>query len=374
MKLRSSSLVPVFLVASTMAVSLGLGACQSADEPKAVAPPVSAGQGGTGNTTKGGAGTNGSGNTSAQGGTGNPAGGFGGSVGGDPCDGSEATLVRINNAALEDAIKPNQKVRLKGIVATSHKFLASPKTCLWAFTATDAGADVQEYGSIQVIAKGNPPLTGEDGKPGACPMAAGEAGPIPNDLVPGDLIDATGFAAQFLQPSCDGSAPDKPKPAQGQKQLEINPMKIPAECFTRTAGGAVPAPHVFATKEEMTAFASGTDGDLSLKWGAALITLQGPLKAVQPAAKAADYLKPEDAASKYGDIVLDGTTLAINNIVLFGDLSGTGPKDKTKRIAWPLTTTFESITGLGLVDFCTWSLSLREKCDDVKPPSTTCTP
>ena len=371
--IRSS--VPGLLVASTLALTFGLPACQS-DEPEKKATP-SVGQGGTGGTG-GTSGKGGTGGTGAKGGTGGSGGAGGDEAGGsgtggsgteDPCAGTDATLQQINNPAAEGAIKPNQRVKVAGIVVTSHKFLASASSCLWAVTATMPGDDTQEYGSIQVVAKGNPALVGDGDEKGPCPMGEGEAGPIPNDIKPGDIIDVTAFAAEFLLKSegtCDGVK--NPQPVLGQKQLEINTTKIPNECFVRTPGDAVPAPHPF-TAAEATAFAEGKNvDDINSKWSGALITLQGPLKPKQ-SAKPADYPSPEAAVSKFGDLLLTETTLTINNNVVYQDITGAGPKDAAKRVCWPLTTTFDSITGLGLIDFCTYSLSLRTVTGDVKPES-----
>ena len=180
-------------------------------------------------------------------------------------------------------------------------------------------------------------------------------------------IDLTAFAAEFLQASCDGTK--NPKPAIGQKQLEINTKTIPNECFVRTPGDAVPAPHVFETAAEMDAFADGKNADdINAKWSSALISLKGPLKPKQ-SDKAADYPSPDAAVSKYGDLLLTETKLTINNNVVYQDITGTGPKDSAKRVCWPLTTEFESITGLGVIDFCTFSLSLRSTTEDVTPAS-----
>lgn len=362
------SFLPGLLAASTLALSFGLGACQADEaEKSAVAPPVgsagSSGKGGSGSGAKGG--TGGSGENGGSGGTE----AVGGSSSGDPCDGKEADLVRINNAAAADPIAKNTKVKIKGIVATSHKFLASAKTCLWAFTATTAGDETIEYGSIQVVAKGKPALIKDDGTTGDCPLAEA-GGPIPDDLKPGDIVDLTAYADEFVATTCN-AAPNTP-PSLGQRQLQVNTTNIPDSCFTRTPGDAVPAPHVFATTEEMTAFAAGTNADdINAKWGAALITLQGPIKPKQ-SDKTDDYPTTDSAVSKYGDMLLTGTSLAVNNNVLYQDVTGTGPKDSKKRTSWPLTTEFSSITGVGVIDFCTWSLSLRSQCGDATPNPTEC--
>lgn len=365
----SSFTVHALLAASVFAGALSLGACQAEEEDKKVAPPVggagtssgSSGKGGTGGSSTGGAGTDGGGN----------AGGDTGSAGSgdtDPCGGTDAEISQVNNAAAEGAIKKDQRVKIKGAVVTSHKFLASASSCLWAVTITMPGAETQEYGSIQLTGKGNPAPIDDTGEKGACPMADGEAGTIPNDIKPGDTIDFTAYANEFIQASC-GTDPN-PKPAAGQKQLELG--KLPAECFTRTPGDAVPAPHVFATTDEMTAFASGTnEGDVNYKWGAALITVKGPIKPKQ-SDKTTDYPSADAAVSKYGDMLLEGTSLAVNNNILYQDITGKGPKDSAKRVSWPLTTEFTSITGLGMVDFCSWSLSLRNQCGDAAPEATEC--
>jgi hypothetical protein len=365
----SSFHVHALLAASVFAGALSLNACQSEDEPKKAAPPVgsagsSSGTGGKGGSTNGGAGTEGGGNAAGE----NSGAGSGGSDTEDPCGGIDGTIAQVNNAAAEGAIKKDARVKIKGAVVTSHKFLASASSCLWAVTITMPGTETQEYGSIQLTGKGTPAPLDDQGNKGACPTGA-EGGVIPDDIKPGDTLDFTAYANEFIQASC-GTDPN-PKPVAGQKQLELG--KLPAECFTRTPGDAVPAPHVFATTAEMTAFASGTnEGDVNYKWGAALITLQGPIKPKQ-SDKAADYPSADAAVSKYGDMLLDGTSLAVNNNVLYQDITGAGPKDSAKRVSWPLTTEFASITGLGMVDFCSWSLSLRAQCGDATPAATECT-
>lgn len=363
------SFLPGLLVASTLAFSFGSAACQ-ADEPEKKATPPSTGAGGTGGsgTGKGGSGSGakgGTGGTENGGGSDSGSGGSAGSGFDDPCGGVEATLEQINNPAAEGTLAAGKRAKVTGIVATSHKFLASASSCLWAVTATTAGDDVQEYGSIQIISKGKPALVGDNDEKGPCPAGDGEAGAIPNDIKPGDVIDITAFVSDFTQASCDGTK--NPKPAVGQKQLDHNPEKMPG-CFVVTPGTAVPAPHAF-TAAEATAFAEGKNADdINSKWSAALITLTGPLTPKQ-GEKAADYAKPTDGVSKFGDLLLNETTLTINNNVVYQDITGTGPKDASKRVCWPLTTTFDNITGLGLIDFCTFSLSLRSTTGDVTPES-----
>lgn len=363
------SFLPGLLVATTLAVSFGSAACQADEPEKKAAPPV--GGGATGGSSSGGKGGSGSGAKGGTGGTESQGGSDAGEAGAagsgfdDPCGGIDATLEQINNPAAEGALAAGKRAKVAGLVATSHKFLASASSCLWAVTATTAGDEVQPYGSIQIISKGKPALVGEGDEKGPCPQEEGEAGVIPNDIKPGDIIDITAFVSDFTQQSCDGTK--NPKPAIGQKQLDHNPEKMPG-CFVVTKGEAVPAPHAF-TAEEATAFAEGKNADdINSKWSAALITLSGPLTPKQ-SDKPADYPSATAAVSKFGDLLLKESTITINNNVVYQDITGTGPKDSAKRVCWPLTTTFDNITGLGLIDFCTFSLSLRSTTGDVTPES-----
>jgi hypothetical protein len=38
----------------------------------------------------------------------------------------------------------------------------------------------------------------------------------------------------------------------------------------------------------------------------------------------------------------------------------------------PYPTLFTSVTGLVYLDYCTWSLTPRSRCDDLTPPSDGC--
>src|SRR5687767_2827952 len=144
-------------------LGLGLiaaGACRSEDDP--VNPSPRAGSGG-------GAGTGGTG------GGGGVAGAGGGVV-----DAIEAALDRINNPAHPMAIAVNTRVRVKGLVATSKKFLVSQSkssgSCLWGFYATTPGDTTQEYGSIQVVAYGDKAVSVGPAGSGGAAGSGGSAG------------------------------------------------------------------------------------------------------------------------------------------------------------------------------------------------------
>ncbi len=164
-------------------LGLGLiaaGACRSEDDPTPGTPRAgSSGLGGTGGGGTGGGGT----------------GGAGGAGGVD--DAIEATLDRINNTSHPNAISENTRVRARGLVATSKKFLVSQSSsgsCLWGFFATTAGDATKEYGSIQVVAYGekavNMGLGGAGGAGGAA--GAGGGGPERTNATCSDGIDNDG--------------------------------------------------------------------------------------------------------------------------------------------------------------------------------------
>jgi hypothetical protein len=375
----------VFFSFISASIGLGLVACRSEDATTTPSNPQ--GQGGSagttsaggsaGTTTQGGSAgtssTNGTAGTSTNGTAGSQTGGSSGSSGGaTDCTGKEATVFSAND--MGTAL--NTKIVLKGVVATSQKFLVSQSktsgACIWGVFVSAPGLDaVTEYSGIEVTAKGQPAVTDGSGNLGPCPTGA-DGGPIPDDIQPGDQIDLTAYVTEF--PFADfkkTNCTDKGVTLNyAQRQLEVS-EKI-AQCLAVTKGGGkIPAPKEFSDATEIGQLADGQNtGDINRKWGASLIKLVGPFTPTQP--NPGDYGNAMDAVSKFGDIAVTQHSLLVNNTVFYTDLSGGGPKDGSKKYAYPISTSFTSFTGIHFLDFCTWSLSIRTNCGDIDPKAADC--
>ncbi|HEU4406451.1 MAG TPA: hypothetical protein VFS43_14395 [Polyangiaceae bacterium] len=489
-------------------LGLGLvaaGACRSEDDSPLPNTP-----------RMGSSGVSGAGGSGTMGGSGGVGGG-----GGGVDDAIETTLDRVNNPAHPMAIPVNARVRVKGLVATSKKFLVSQSkssgSCLWGFYATTPGDATQEYGSIQVVAYGDKavsvgpggsggaaggagaggtggggaensndackdgvdndgnkftdckdfgcqyyPVTGDVcsqageatneqcgdgldndgdgftdckdfscyksplvtvcggagggagaggsgggentdelcsdgvsndgdkyidcddfdcsqnpnvtvcGTPGGggalrCPTEPGKAGPIPDDIEPGKLVDVVGYVNQFKLANCGMDT--NPVLAVGQHQLGNAEVSV-------VGTGAVPAPKEFTTLAEINRLGTSTTAsDVFDKWGGGLVRISGSGE-LAFAGFTVDTTKiPEGSscAAYRGDIFLKETPLAVNSNIHFNDLTEGGPGDPTdkKRFEYPAGTVFTSFQGIYTVDFCSWSVSVRNaKGDEVQPPLT----
>jgi hypothetical protein len=69
-------------------------------------------------------------------------------------------------------------------------------------------------------------------------------------------------------------------------------------------------------------------------------------------------------------IRLAETRLEAHNDVAYGDLSGESSGHKS--LIFPEPTRFERMVGLIHLDYCTWSLTLRDPCRDLDPASAGC--
>jgi hypothetical protein len=350
-------------------------ACRSEDDDPVPSTPRagSTGVSGNGGNQSGSPGTGGNGTPGTGGTAGTPGGG--GSAGGGAA--REATLTQINNPADPNPVPLNARVSVKGLVATSQKFLVSKNACLWGVFATTAGDTTQEYGSIEVVAKGAEAVTvevpGSGGAGGAggggtktelrCPTEGDKGGKIPNDIKPGDVFDVVGFVDEFKNNNCD------PALALGQRQIE-NP-----DTFTITArGGNTPAPKEFTSVEEINKLGGGeNEDDFTRKWSGGLVRIssgQGGGFHVDESKLSPDA---KCAAAK-GDIYFKEVSLPMNSNIPFFDLAEGGPFDPTFKKGFEYTkdTVFTSYTGIYSIDFCNWAISVRTaRGDDVQPPAAT---
>jgi hypothetical protein len=110
--------------------------------------------------------------------------------------------------------------------------------------------------------------------------------------------------------------------------------------------------------------AAGKDAPLLRDWGGALVRLEG-VAALQDA-------DDGDAVFPFGVIRLQQTPLEVRSRLYYFDLSAGGPRDAHKAPRYPFPTTFDSLTGVLFLDYCTWVLAPRERCADLSPPSEGC--
>jgi hypothetical protein len=360
MKLRST--LAAFALFVLPLPVLGL-ACQSSDDTT----PAPSGQGGSvaqgGSSTQGGAGGTNNGGTAGT--------GQGGATGGNSgvCAGVQKAITDLNQAT------PPAKtdlVLLKGVVASSQKFLvsASKSGCLWGVYVTTPGAGV-DYGSIQIVSKGAAPTTGANGKD-VCGTGAA-AGMIPDDIAPGDVFDVSGFVSDFLLSSCgmpSTTVPgtNNPLPAVGQRQLsDVNCISTPVK------GGPAPEPREISDHAVLDAIASGQNvDDVNRKWSGALVKVTGPLTSAQNPMTDYTGTAATSAVSKFGNIAFSETQLIVTNAIYYTDETCGGPKGSTKRYEYTQPTTFNSLTGIVAINFCTWEVSVRNRCGDIDPPSSVC--
>jgi hypothetical protein len=356
-------------VSFALLASLAVVACQEEESSTPKGSPGAGGSAAGGSSQQGGTGGTNQGGNNPTGGAGGSGAGTGGTSGGDPCGGEEKTIQELNKVK---APLPENRLRLKGVVATSRKFLVSPSQsgCLWGVFVTAPGASVVEYGSIQLVSKGAPPETTADGKT-VCKTDQESSGMIPNEIQPGDTLDVSGFLDEFLlkqcgQPSTQNPAVNNPRPDAGQRQIKD------ISCLTKIGSGAVPAPAPISDVATLNAIAQGKNtDDLLYKWSGALVQITVPLTSKQVPETGAKYFNCS-AVSGFGDINFEETELTVGNGVYYNDLSCAGPRDNNKRYDFQQPTTFTSITGIVALDFCTWQVSTRSRCDDILPKSPTC--
>jgi hypothetical protein len=79
-----------------------------------------------------------------------------------------------------------------------------------------------------------------------------------------------------------------------------------------------------------------------------------------------------DAVFPFGVIELEQTALPIHTRLYYFDLSQGGPRASAKSVTLSYPARFEQISGLLLLDYCTWALGPRDRCQDLSPPTDGC--
>lgn len=223
------------------------------------------------------------------------------------------------------------------LVASSQKFLvaeAKSGSCLWGAFAADAERRGAGSG-ILLVSFGKPHENGDACRPGA--------DGLPDDLAPGDVVEARGFVDEFVPPACEGVV--------ASRQLRID-----AACpLRRTGRGEPPEPAVIDI-ELADRLALGSDVTLLQDWGGALVSLSGVSALQDP--------DDGDGVFPFGVVRLAETRLEVSSRLYYFDLSEGGPRASAKSPRYAYPTTFSAVTGLLLLDYCTWVLAPRDRCAD----------
>jgi len=186
--------------------------------------------------------------------------------------------------------------------------------------------------------------------PAEASCSAGTDG-IPDDAAPGDAVRAVGRYSEFAPESCSGVA--------REPQLLVD-VGCPV---VRDGRAALPEP-VALSVATADAIASGSDAELLRRYAGGLVRLDG-LRGL-PAEDGEGVVAP------YGVLRFAETRLEAHNDVAYGDLGGAGPGASGKSLIFPHPTQFARMIGLIHLDYCTWSLALRDPCGDIDPPSANC--
>lgn len=260
-----------------------------------------------------------------------PAGGAAGR--GTSCDAEAVTLEQIHGGRVRD----NVPVAVGPLVVSSQKFLVSEAnsgSCLWGSFAADPQRAGAGSGLLLVSfgAKHEPGVACRSGQDG-----------LPDDLAPGDVVEARGSLAAFAPAACDGVA-------------RAQQLRVDSTCALRRTGRvALPEPRLIDTTLA-DRIAEGNDPALLREWGGALVRLESVSAVVDPA--------DGDGVFPFGIVKLAETRLEVSSRLYYFDLSEGGPRATVKSPHYDYPTSFASVTGLVLLDYCRWVLAPRDRCVD----------
>jgi hypothetical protein len=264
----------------------------------------------------------------------------GGMSAGSVCAAQRVELGEIARREVRDGVR----VELEA-VATSQKFLlshAKSGSCLWGVFA---GAEPEGDEPRGVLAVS----FGEEAPGDAACRPGTDA--IPDVTAPGERVRIAGRYSEFLPEGCASGV--------AEPQILVDP-DCPVVREGRVAA-VEPVALSFAVADEL---ARGADPELVRRYAGGLVRLEG-LRGLR-----AD--EGEGVVGPYGVIRFAETRLEAHNDVAYGDLSGGGPAAPEKSLVFPDPTEFARMIGLIHLDYCTWSLALRDPCADIAPPSGNC--
>lgn len=262
-------------------------------------------------------------------------------------------------------VGPKTHVKLAGVVAMSQKFFVSKGStsgsCLWGVfvsapglteTGPNTGTLVLSYGTKAAIPDG--------GSTAACPRLGIDpiGDNIPDDIKPGDVVDAVGDTDYFLLTQC----------ATQPNGSKVNEFQVAQAVVTKTGMTApLPAPHVL-TADEITKLVSQNDKAFYDQWGGVKVRLQN-VTSVPQMVTDADAGMVASIVDKFGHMVLAGSNLQVGDKIYFQSSTADPKIYCHKAPVYPPTTTFTSVDGILYLDFCTWSVQPNDKCADIAPPS-----
>ena len=230
------------------------------------------------------------------------------------------------------------------------------------FFASEPGlTEVQAYSGIIVLSYGTNAEVPDGGSSGYCPVLgkAPTGGGIPDEIMPGDVVDVTGKTASYLPASC-GSNPN-------DSQTETR--QIGEATIIKTGTAAVPAAHVVSSAD-IAKLASPALADQAFKdmWGNAL------LRVTNVTAKPFGTFDAGEntITDTYGNIQLnEGSLMVGDKLYYVGALKSTDACHSAPYYA-DSSQAFQTIDGFLYLDYCTWKLEPRSKCTDLNPSSADC--
>jgi hypothetical protein len=224
-------------------------------------------------------------------------------------------------------VRAGTTLLLPKVVASSQKFLLSVSKagdkCWWAAFAVDEGASGENSGVLLLSSTDSVAAAADGGAP-ACPPSADS---LPADLAPGDRIAAFGTFSDYAPAACHAVAP--------MRELLIKPG-----CAVARVGSGAPPSATLLSPELADRLAQGKDAALLRAWSGVRVELE--------------------------------TKLELHSKIPYLDLSAGGPRQPGKTLALPFPVHFERVAGVLALDYCTWSLQIRDRCLDLSPQSRGC--
>jgi hypothetical protein len=249
-------------------------------------------------------------------------------------------------------VRVGKTVLLSKLVASSQKFLLSAsKTsgkCWWGAFAAELGKSGENSGVLLLSSADGVPGEADGGSELYCPPGTDS---LPDDLSPGDLLSAFGDFDDYAPSACRSSAP--------MRELLVKPG-----CAVVRSGRTAPPAAVTISAELADQLAQGKDKALLRAWSGARIELDD-IDALAVASSTS-------AVGPYGVIRFQQTKLELHSKVPYADLSAGGPQQSGKSLAFDFPVHFERAEGVLYLDYCTWSLELRDRCADLSPQSRGC--
>lgn len=247
----------------------------------------------------------------------------------DPgCQGETVSLEEVHAGA----VRERSRVVLRGLLASSQKFLLSEAksgSCLWAAFAA-APARVGAGSGLLLVSYG-------DRHAAEQPCASGTDG-LPDDLAVGDVLDVPGVVTAFAPAACAETAP-------------AVQLRVDATCPLVRTGRAEPPEPALIDLALAERLAEGRDRALLRAWGSALVTLRDVSAERDP--------EDGDAVFPFGVVKLAQTSLPLSSRVHYFDLSAGGPRAASKAPRYPYPSHFDDVSGVLLLDYCSWSLAPR---------------